>query len=146
MNFIVQQAFGGVTKDLKSITEQKEADPEEEKRRQEHQEALAEQEAERKAKHAKFEAGRQSTRERIRKKHNLRTNEQKEQERLQNDPMAAMVANMNSESKVPGSMQQTEYEDNMMGQAQQIFDESKEKAEELKNQAMEYAPDQCKQQ
>ena len=147
MNFIAKQALGGVTKDLTSLAgEKKEVDPEEEKRRQEHQEALLEQENERKAKHAKFEAGREATRNKIRNKHNLRTAEQKaEAEKAAADPMAAAMA-----APVPDSLKKPEYDDTPMGQAQEAFDNAKQKAEEIQGQAMEqynnYAPDQCKQQ
>ena len=153
MNFIAKQALGGVTSDLKSLTKKEEEDPEAEKKRQEHQEALLEQENERKAKHAKFEAGRENTRNKIRNKHNLRTAEQKaEDERREKDPMGAAMA-----APVPESMQKPVYEDNMMGNAMWAMDEAKAKvgnigetAEGVKDSVMESynnnAPDQCKQQ
>lgn len=148
MNFIAKQALGGVTKDLQSLTEKKEVDPDEEKRRQEHQEALIEQENERKAKHAKFEAGRESARNKIRNKHGLKTAEEKAEQAKLDDPMSAGMS-----AGMPDSTAPQEYSDDMMGQAQYIFDEVKNKTTEMttkfgefREEAMSRAPDQCKQQ
>ena len=83
MNFIINNALGGISSDLRSLTsktEKPELDPEEEKKKIEHQEALAEQEAERKAKHERFEAKREKSRNKIRQKHGLKTAEEKRAE------------------------------------------------------------------
>ena len=147
--------LSGAVGDLKSAvgTEKKEVDPEEAKRRQEHQEALAEQEAERKAKHAKFEASRETTRSGIRAKYNLKSPEQKAADaaaEAANDPMAACMASMQGGNPNLKDPEQVEYEDNIMGQAQQAFDETKAKAAELAGPLLDKAPDavkdNCKQQ
>lgn len=89
MNFLVKQALGGVTKDLEGLTggDKKEPDPDAERRKQEHQEALAEEEAERKAKHAKFEAQRETVRNQVRSKYGFKSPDQKKQEEEQSNPL-----------------------------------------------------------
>lgn len=154
MNFIAKQALGGAVGDLKSAVgnEKKEVDPEEAKRRAETQEALAEQEAERKAKHAIFEQGREGTRSGIRAKYNLKSPEQKAAEQAEeqaNDPMAAIMADMQGGNKKTKE-KEIEYDDDIMGQAQQAFDVSKAKAAEMAGPLLDKAPDvvkdNCKQQ
>ena len=67
-----------------------------------------------------------------------------------NDPMAACMASMNGGNPTLNQPEKVEYEDNLMGQAQQAFDETKAKAAELAGPMLDKAPDvvkdNCKQQ
>lgn len=119
MNFIVNQALGGITKEISGITgknEEEKLDPEEaekqRKAREEHQLALQEQEEERKARHRKHEAKREKVRSGIRNKYGILTAEQKaakeEEERLKSTKKKNKNKNNNDQSNSgisrPGSI------------------------------------------
>jgi len=86
MDFIVKQALGGATKDLNKMMDKnnEEVDPKQLQAEKERLEALAEQEAERKAKHHKIEVEREKERQRIRDKYGLKRKDEIEAEEKAN--------------------------------------------------------------
>ncbi|XP_046901556.1 complexin 2, like [Hypomesus transpacificus] len=77
MNFVMKAAMGGGPPDVGKMLggEEKEADPDAEKKEEERQEALRQQEEERKEKYAKMELEREGMRQGIRDKYGIKKRE-----------------------------------------------------------------------
>ena len=161
MNFLLNKALGDI-QNLAKTPEKAEPDPDEEKKKQEHAEALAEQEAERKAKHERFEAKREKARDKVRKKHGLKSAQEKADELEAEKDRKSVVGGTPGGGLTVGresiiEIDPKDYDEGLIGQAQYRFDDAKmkfqdqssglvEKMDEAKDEVMRRAPDQCKQQ